>query len=563
MEGALIANLATLNRDVVAAGPLGRLDNACSYSWLHIRVQMVKGEVARKNKFWIRRLVIAILGICLTANMYFICQPRATWPSLHVDTTDSSGAQSVSVSPADSNYRWTKAFAFILFEVRGKSLQLRSGKEFKATGPETDVTTANPQSKPKPTSSGEYLKYPIIADYCDGADRMFLLLKTSGNTMWKFVPQHVFSTLSRFSKFAIYSDRPGSLAGYEVINILSHLPKFARPDGDFSGWREQYKARYRKWGTWEADFKTDKLSRYMYLPMLKHAYSVSPNSDWFIILNDNSYAFMDNLSLMLQQMDPDKPIMLSDAHDGSCGSAARPDVPDGIVFSRMMATLLLNETIPGSLEYEWSKIAHNASSARSIIETFTRKQTGLAIRETASFTHGPLENIIFNRERWCQPLGILGGITPQQFETLALFDKVSRKRKAITTYGSLYNEAYAPQLATQRLQWHNGADDFKKISTRLLPENGTQKVALPAKFGHARYRMSIKRADDCRRLCEKDTKCLSWVYITEKNSTLTHCGIAPALRLGRTTRFQSDQGNMTTVTSGWILDRVQRLQRQC
>jgi hypothetical protein len=288
--------------------------------------------------------------------------------------------------------------------------------------------------------------------------------------------------------------------------------------------------------------------------MLNHAYDISPDSQWFIIINDRSFVFMDNLAQVLAQLNPFVPLFLG--HTTRTGENMKVDpqfwVPEskaGIAISRKLASLLFDAK-RSALDIEWVEVSRNSPSAACALADFIWKKLRIEMCTTDTFTMGPLFEIEIDKSRWCQPLSIVGNVTSQDYETLFKYDRLMKIKSIPITYSAIYQNFYQLYVARKRGHWYNGADEFKAFHSKTTT-NGS---FVPRTLKHE---STIRNYGECREMCDRSPLCLSWVY-KPGNGTGSQCGIATYLRLGRSTKHRHADSTKFT-TSGWMISRIQNI----
>lgn len=466
-------------------------------------------------------------------------------------------------------------------------------------------------------NKGEYMQQPIIADYALNAEEVFLMLKTGSTVLWDRFPIHLLTTLTRVPYFSLYSDGPSSIAGHEVIDILSNVTETTKKSKDFELYHNLVKLRDNHVNsiTKESDLKGGwELDKYKNLPMLAHALETAPKSvKWFIFMDGDTYIFLDNLMDYLKDLDASKPLYLGSsalfrglpfAHGGSGVALSRAALQQSLGDHPEWVHDLERETRRSCcgdymVAYMLDKI--NVSVSRG----YDYPNMGW------KFQGQPYWNLNANPETWCQKVVSFHHVTPLEVELLWEYERLlgPEGRKNIT-YGDIYFDFVSPYIEERMTDWNNLAQKWetskaKDLEEKIKKEEEERKKKIKEeeekKKKEEKEKEKEKEEDknddgkkdkedeekkkddkdkddkskrqvrpwqseeDCRSACEDKPNCYSWRYLPKEK----YCGLDEAIRLGRPiikdlkipTMKNDEKKNFEDAVSGFMINRIRKMRR--
>ncbi|KAF5103275.1 hypothetical protein DV451_001570 [Geotrichum candidum] len=374
-------------------------------------------------------------------------------------------------------------------------------------------------------SMGEYFKQPLVADYAQDADKIFLMIKTGATVLWKRLPIHLTTTLTRVPNFALYSDAASSIGGYEVIDILQNVTEETKNHDQFSMYKSMRKlkeanggfispSRYKLDGGWDLD-------KFKNLPMLLHAYNKNPNLDWYIFMDADSYIMFDNLMAYLGTLNPNRPYYLGSV--AMYNDEAFNHGGSGVIISRKA----MEETF--GKHPEWVTEAEEKtieSCCGDYMVAYAMQQANIYPPSSRASPHvgnqvqgEPYQKVKFNDNSWCQRISTFHHLNPSDIELLWEYERlIGPQRRKNILYADIYRDFVAPHIEEVMNNWDNLADDLTFDANSVEYKDYVKSGTLP-----------WKSFDECQRACEDHKPCLSWRY---SNQTKT-CGLSESVRLGR------------------------------
>lgn len=401
-------------------------------------------------------------------------------------------------------------------------------------------------------SMGEYMKQPIVADYAHNSDNIFLMLKEGGDVLWDRIPVHLTTTLTRVKNFAIYADAPGSIAGYEVIDVLENVTDATFHSGEFDKYRKMKYLHDTHSGFGAGDVKIDggwTLDKYKNVPMLDHAYRTSPDSEWFVFMDGDSYVNFDVLVEFLAQFDGHKPYYFGSpsgwasytfAHGGSV-----------VVVSKGALDVTLGKD--PSLVEKYEKFAPQCCCGDVIVAVMLIEEAGIQLNWAGNhlFQGNPIWDMKFREDYWCEPVISYHHLTGHDIEILWEYERSRGPNRANITYADVYRDFVLPYIDYHRNDWDNRCegDTYTGESEVTLRDKTTTRPGASV--------------EACQRACDNMFDCLSWRYDKQDSS----CCLAGTFKLGRASKDWLEIDNVNDgdtdrahhgVVSGWNIDRLKR-----
>lgn len=407
-------------------------------------------------------------------------------------------------------------------------------------------------------SKGDYFKQPIVADYAEGTEKIFLMIKTGATVLWKRLPIHFTTTLTRVHNFALYSDTAASIGGYEIIDILQNVTEETKGHDQmkmYMSMQQMKKANggyispshFNLEGGWDLD-------KFKNLPMLLHAYNTNPNLDWYIFMDADSYIMFDNLMAYLQTLNPNKPYYL--------GSVAMyNDEPfnhggSGVIISRKAMEKTFGEHPEWVTEAEEKTIesccgdymvAHVMQQA-DIHPPYSWKPPHVSNQVQGE----PYQTVKFTTDNWCERISTFHHLNPGDIELLWEYERlIGPERRKNILYADIYRDFIAPHINETMQDWDNFADEFVFDVNSVEHKDFVKSGTLP-----------WKSAEQCQQACEDFDLCLSWRHSKETQK----CGLATYLKFGRPKLdYVKAEGGGESIgnemISGYMTSRIRNMRR--
>ena len=159
-----------------------------------------------------------------------------------------------------------------------------------------------------------------------------------------------------------------------------------------------------------------KLDRFKFLPMVQKAYDMSPEAEWFVFIETDTYVFWDNLFRLLLHFNSSVPLYMGSPlhgnHDGEDYLYAYGG--SGIVLSHAAARALLERKTDNNGAYtedelyeqkEWMGMVKNSTYGESVLGYALQKKAGVTLSGLYPMFH-PLspESLTFSQENLCTPI---------------------------------------------------------------------------------------------------------------------------------------------------------------
>lgn len=343
-----------------------------------------------------------------------------------------------------------------------------------------------------PAIPGE-ISRPITADYPDeSASKTFVMIKTGGNVMWDRLPIHLWTTLTHFSQFALYSDKSGMIGGHEVIDILATLPPDLLKSENLKQHQLVQQMQSEAWGWDVADLDTNEgwaMDKFKNFPMLAHAYEhASDDTEWFLFMDADSYLLGGSLLEFLKEYDPREKLYLGNpakgffqdtglwfGHGGS-GVVVSRGLADALFAGRDKAEMIdhyLNkyydeccgDAMMGYIIYEeTSTVLDSLDTEIHDVGEYREKQNLLPhfhpLNENpfSPFQGNQPYRTQVYRNTWCEPLISFHSLGPHDVEILWEWDQMMAPGMVLEY--DWYRDFILPYLMESRSGWDIGEGDI-------------------------------------------------------------------------------------------------------
>jgi hypothetical protein len=511
-------------------------------------------------------------------------------------------------------------------ELFSKNNNVRRDKSAYARHPIKKQEQQDPNSKEKqqplnqeadqPQSGGitkaDFMKQALPQDFGYNTDKIFLLLKTGYSVQWNRLPMHFLTTLTKFPNFGIYSDAASSMAGYEVMDILADLPDDVMQNQQLDIYRQQREQRREHALPHYKSFMFDSsqpasqqnnnlnvqawiIDKFKVLPMLRHAWLTSPDLDWYIMIEDDTFVLADNIGKWLGTLNPNERYYLGSAVAGLNYIFAHGG--SGVVLSRG----LMEQAFGNSKTDEWlEEYAHRALDeccGDFLLAAYLKEKLDVDLNLGVSgkrFQGEPLTKVACNQHNWCTPITTFHHLKPRDMELLWEYERTrayqttNQRNKFVfasspnpplllenppITYADIYTDFIKPYIRPTRTDWDNNAKDIQfswlddfKVGLATIDDYGRDDSSADKPY------MSVSK---CRQACLEQEDCLMFRYDPYQK----YCAISRSITLGSTspgTKKRSGDNDLATTLekfgvkaasrtaeqgmySEWKLDRIEMM----
>lgn len=401
-------------------------------------------------------------------------------------------------------------------------------------------------------SKAEYVKQDLPHDFATGTDRIFLMLKTGYTVQWDRIPMHLVTTLTQFPNFGIYSDAASSVAGYEVIDILASLPESVMVDTQLGLYKEQQRKRRNhipalRDGASPLNGHAWVMDKFKNMPILKHAWETSPGKDWYLLIDDDTFVFADNLGRWLKTLDPSKPYYLGSAVAGLKHIFAHGG--SGIVLSRALMKMAFQAPETEAWMEEYAERALKECCGDYVLAAFLKEKLNIDLDINVSgnrFQGEAIAKIACNGQNWCTEVATFHHATPRDIELLWEYDRMrgyypsstgeslvyspadgpSLFERPLITYADIYTDFVKPYLVPMRDHWNNNA---KEIQYSWSLDYGEGHATIEDySNADADSDKPYASVDKCRSSCLANPDCLMFRH----DSFQRYCGLSTSVALG-------------------------------
>ncbi|RAL68148.1 hypothetical protein DID88_008859 [Monilinia fructigena] len=406
---------------------------------------------------------------------------------------------------------------------------------------------------------------------------ILLIVKTGASTAWRRMPMQLITTLSSLPNSVIYSDIQENLSHrIQTVDALSNVSDILRihdkkaykiyedVQTNIHAYREQAELPGDELET-GADIKPGwVLDRYKFLPMMEHAQKNYPGFKWTVYIEDDTFVFWTNLLRWLATLSTDDKPFYYGAHSGE-NNETFAQGGSGIVFSRsLMESVFSGPNIPTLKEY--ANFTAGACCGDMILGKVLRDHNILVNQGEygpVSFRPEPPWKTTFEEFNWCKPVFTFHHLHQRDLVQLTMLEsKINQNNLGSRpiTFRDIFLATVSPYLKDRRDNWDNFASRHK------LTENVTKITNPPwapppdpvvqdtAALGQA-----YTSPEACRAACIALSDCRIWKHEIDEQKEKS-CDLDIVVILGMEYLGMEDladhQGTKTTVTSGWMMDRI-------
>ncbi|KAJ3403023.1 hypothetical protein HDU80_004545 [Chytriomyces hyalinus] len=294
-----------------------------------------------------------------------------------------------------------------------------------------------------------------------------------------------------------------TLAEYEMQDVVTG--SYERALKAVEGWH-QPPSRLSKRGASLLDSKPDKTTNgyksqaHKNIPGIRRAYELFPDVEWFILLDDDSYLFMDNMDDFLSEYNSSLPYYIGAANKFTgCGFKTFDEAPK---FAHGSAIIMSKEAVRRIQPFiDLCIVKLHGCFAGDVRTSICMKEAGIFL------TRAPVEafskfapNHEFN---WppnpCTKPIVFHHLLPEQIQTFYQLQKHPVNKTRGLTLGEVYSTFYAGMHRLDNMD-RSGQD------LQVFP--------------------NISSESACRKHCQHNLKCVSWTLKKPMNATdVGHCHI--------------------------------------
>lgn len=402
----------------------------------------------------------------------------------------------------------------------------------------------------------------LIADYLDDSIKnVFLMLKTGATVLWDRVPVHVYTTFTRFPNFAIYSDKESSIAGYEIIDILRNLPSDVIEHAQLEQYRLMHEMHLMNWAQNPKLLKDSNawnLDKFKNIPIFADAYARSPDSDWYVLMDDDSYIMTANLADFLKKYDPEEPlyygspaVLLDPQFDGTYFNHGG----SGVVVSRGAMKRLFGPQANMSAQAlidKYSRLALNVCCGDAVFALALAHEAGVNTTlnpeeypwEGGRFQGSSIADFKVIPEHWCLPISSWHHLTPTDIETLWQYEHIP-SHDGRPLYADIYRDFILPHVDEVKYNWSLDGYD-------MVIDNETDISVFRDQDGNVIN--GTESWESCQKVC-KLRDCFAWTFSHSLCGLMT-VGFSRGKAVNDRLTSAAASGSNNFPVSGWNIARI-------
>lgn len=347
------------------------------------------------------------------------------------------------------------------------------------------------------------------------SEDIFVVMKTGSTVLRERLPIHFETTFKCIPDYTIFSDASETFRGHVINDVLSYIDESIR--NQFPRDFQLYDRIRDKGGSAVSANQGWKLDKYKFFPMMKAALDARPNAKWFVFIEDDTAFVWSNLLRWLAAYDyhklyffgreekvADRPF----AHGGSgyvLSNAALRRAVDYLELRMQKYFNLTNEVMYGDISLGWM-LADSGIQLANVWPLFQGESP---------------DRTQYTEEIWCQPVLTQHHMSSQAIASLWMLEQTNlvHDPTANLLHRDVFNALIRPRLSHRLENWDNGRG----------------------------YEQDCNTVPDCEALCMADNTCVQFRYASGQ------CRLSSRVRFGVST--ESKFG----ITSGWLLQRIDRV----
>ncbi|KAF1976804.1 hypothetical protein BU23DRAFT_501272 [Bimuria novae-zelandiae CBS 107.79] len=366
-----------------------------------------------------------------------------------------------------------------------------------------------------------------------GVDKVMVIVRTSKAQVGVALPTHLKTLLSCASNVRVFSDHSGKVDGFRVYDALDGITDETKSNHEeFLEYKKlQAIKNHRPDGE-----KAKALDKWKWLPMIYRTAVMAPGYHFYLFIEPDTIFSWTNLVQWLDRLDYRIPYYIGAPHTIDDKRFAQRE--PGVILS-YGALRQYRTTYEERHVEEWeSEVASSCcgdlvlatAMKHSRVEYYSSK--GL----TETDTPGKME---WTQKYWCMPVVSWHHLTFGENEAFADSQKEWTQKHGWETPYVHYNafeQLIMPHLAETKDDWDNISSDTQ---LKALPDRRDENVGGLAS--------APTDSSTCQTACQNSDDCLQWKHREGE------CHLGKALRLG------AKAPGKQKWTSGWILDRVNKV----
>ncbi|TVY58885.1 hypothetical protein LSUE1_G008714, partial [Lachnellula suecica] len=385
-----------------------------------------------------------------------------------------------------------------------------------------------------PSRNSQDKDFSCIASSSTG--RIVVSIKTGATEAADKIPALMESSLRCAENVFIFSDLEQDIGKYHLHDALDTVAASVtdnNPDFEFySEQRELWKNQQDLTGLKRKKSAGDpeklaawSLDKYKFIHVLEKTWALKPDTDWYILIDADTYIVWSNIVSWLETLDPLKKSYFGSevnidgtrfAHGGS-----------GIVLSKgIMQELVRNGTAGRWDSNMQTQCCGDLVLSQALAEYGTSLQDAWPLisgESPSTMPFGP-----GTPEYWCFPALTFHHVSPADMREFSHFEKERQATKMPLTHAELFKNLTVKSLTPHRENWDNLASE-------------------PGEFGNTGgVLIDAVSLDDCIRACEADEKCFQYSHHG------SHCYIGMSVRLG----YEKSADQEGIWRSGWNKTRL-------
>ncbi|CDR98742.1 uncharacterized protein SPSC_06135 [Sporisorium scitamineum] len=363
--------------------------------------------------------------------------------------------------------------------------------------------------------------------------------------------------------FFIYSDAPAQLGAFTVRDAFVNVSTYALNSPEFG---PRYTSLHNLLSSMEnsrASSFTEgwNLDKWKFLYMWQDAYRLSPNAEWYIGYEADTYVVWDSLFRFLVEQDSGKEQLFG------CGyvlmtnqeTFANGGCPYVISGALMRSTFGKDQ----HFAEKFDKVVEKSCCGDAELSIALRKSATVPLNGLADagarFQREPPREVLFDEGNWCQPIFSFHHLGPDQVTQLSRIHRdilLSKPANQTILYSDFFDHIAPPHLQTALRSLE---PDFNR-STQPVELNPTSEnwEAFSSSDRGVQLGRKTNDAAQCKHQCMDSQSCTAWVWSKVGiQDAVGNCYLMnDVLRIGKAYEGTGMR------TSGWVAKHIHSFKTQ-
>lgn len=419
----------------------------------------------------------------------------------------------------------------------------------------------------------------VLPDFCDDFDvsKIAFSIKTGATEPRNKIPTQLMTFFRCVPDVMIFSDLDQTLGSLQYHDVLTGFTKEStkyNPDFRLYWQQREYAEQGREtellelskipipYKDWRTAGKSAAwgLDKYKFLPMIKRAWDLQPERDWYVFIEADTYVSVSNLLRFLETQDP--------GQKRYYGNPVRMwEHEEPLMFGHGGSGFILSGATVRAFDAAYSSIATKFTAERVskwwygdfVVADALDEELKIRVTDAKPMINSDEPALLpFDAGVWCKPVVTLHHMDARGFDSMYKFQKARNFSELL--FRDVYAATYTAGLPLKAESWDNLSDDQRYA---LMPgKNDLSRIGGGTSDKSLEDPNSSFKA--CQAACDQNGHCHQFSFITrmkrQDDGRLMEepeCHLSRVFHLGREVRLEEHEPG-TKWDSGWLTKRIDR-----